>query len=371
MLAKGHSIVQMIDQLAPSRLAMPNDPIGLQLGSLNREIKRALVTLDVTEEVVDEAIAIGANLIIAHHALIYRPLKNIRTDTPVGRIIEKCIQNQIAIYIAHTNLDIAEGGINDMMADALNLKNVRFLSEIHQDAIYKLVVYVPEADHDRVRQALFDAGAGKIGQYSHCSFNLEGTGTFLPGEGTNPHIGTQGKLENVHEVRVETVVPEPLLDRVISAMKRAHPYEEPAFDIYRLYIDGARYGLGRIGTLERPVTLQQLATTVRDVFAMNGVRIVGDMQKQVSKVAVMGGAGSKYMYDAVRNGADVYITGDVDFHTAQDALSAGICLIDAGHYAEHIMKEHVVQYLSKQMKKMKWDTEIVASQVNTNPFQSI
>ncbi|MDF2726366.1 MAG: hypothetical protein K0Q59_6044, partial [Paenibacillus sp.] len=208
MFAKGQTVIQLIERLAPKHLAVPDDKIGLQLGTLRKDIQTVLVTLDVTEEVVEEAIRLQAELIIAHHAIIYRPLAHLQTDTPAGRLYEKLIKHDIAVYIAHTNLDVAEGGINDMMAQALQLEVSGHLEDVHTEKLKKLVVFVPQTHQEQVRTALFNAGAGWIGNYSHCSFNIPGTGTFKPQEGTDPYIGQAGKLEQVNEVRIETIVPE-------------------------------------------------------------------------------------------------------------------------------------------------------------------
>ena len=202
MFAHGQTVAQLMERLAPKHYAVEGDRIGLQVGTLQKEIRKVLVALDVTDAVVDEAIEAGADLIIAHHAVIYRPLAKIDTATPAGRMYEKLIKNDIAVYIAHTNLDVADGGINDWMADMLGLIGRDCLEEVHTDKLSKLVVFVPEDHHERVLEALWQAGAGQIGHYGKCSFNIEGTGTFLPGEGTNPHIGKPGKLERTREIRV-------------------------------------------------------------------------------------------------------------------------------------------------------------------------
>lgn len=225
MLAKGQTVIQLMEELAPKHYAVPDDKIGLQLGTLQKEISNVLVALDVNDEVIDEAIALQANLIIAHHAIIFRPLAHLQTDSVAGKLYEKLIKHDISVYITHTNLDVAEGGVNDMMADAIGLSVLSPLEDIHTDKLKKLVVFVPEAYLEPVREALFRAGAGSIGQYSHCSFNIEGIGTFLPEAGSEPFIGKQGKLEHVREVRLETIVPQSVERKAIQAMLKAHPYE--------------------------------------------------------------------------------------------------------------------------------------------------
>lgn len=369
MFAKGQTIIQLLERFAPKHYALPDDKIGLQLGTLRKEIKRVLVTLDVTEAVVDEAIAEGAELIVAHHAIIYRPLAHLQTDTPAGRLYEKLIKHDISVYVAHTNLDVADGGINDMMAEALGLKELSQLEEVHTEKLKKLVVFVPENHHQQVLTALFAGGAGWIGDYSHCSFNIEGTGTFLPREGTNPHIGQQGKLERVKEIRVETVVPESAEKSVIQSMLKAHPYEEVAYDLYPMDLKGRTFGLGRVGKLPQPLSLKDFAALVKTGFAVPAVRVVGDLHRPIRKAAVLGGSGSRYVRHALFAGADVLVTGDIDYHTAHDALAAGLCIVDPGHNAEKIMKRHVAKWLADKLKEAKYETAVQPSLIDTEPFQ--
>ncbi|GIO34183.1 MULTISPECIES: Nif3-like dinuclear metal center hexameric protein [Paenibacillus] len=371
MFAKGQTVIQWMEQLAPKHLAYPDDRdrIGLQLGTLQKEIRTVLVALDVNEEVVDEAVRIGADLIIAHHAIIFRPLKSIQTDSAAGKVYERLIKHDIAVYIAHTNLDNAEWGMNDWMAEALGIRNTVPVEETQREPLYKLAVFVPATHADQVREAVFGAGAGAIGNYSHCSFNVAGTGTFLPQEGTNPFLGSAGKLEQAEEVRIETIVPQSIRSSVIQAMLKAHPYEEVAYDLYPLDLKGKAYGLGRAGKLEKEMTLAAFSQVVKDKLDVPHVRVVGDPDRIVKKAAVIGGSGSRYYQAARFRGADVLVTGDVDYHTAQDALAAGIALIDPGHNAEKIMKAKVADWLKAQAEKHRYDIQAVASAVDTEPFR--
>jgi dinuclear metal center YbgI/SA1388 family protein len=371
LFAKGQSIIQLMEELAPKHYAVENDKIGLQLGTLNKEVSHVLVALDVTDDVVEEAIQLGANLIIAHHAIIFRALSHLQTDSPAGKLYEKLIKNDIAVYIAHTNLDVAEGGVNDLMADALGLTNLAPLENVHTEMLKKLVVFVPEDHLEKVRQALFHAGAGWIGKYSHCSFNIEGTGTFIPEEGSEPFIGKQGKLEQVREVRLETVIPQSIERKAIQGMLKAHPYEEVAYDLYQLDLKGRTFGLGRVGKLGTPVTLQELCERVKQAYDVPMVRLVGDPGRPVQKIAVLGGSGSRYVRHAQFAGADVLVTGDIDYHTAHDALAAGIAIIDPGHNVEKIMKQGVADYLHRRLLEKKSTTQVFASQLNTEPFRFV
>ncbi|ANE47333.1 hypothetical protein SY83_14840 [Paenibacillus swuensis] len=368
MLAKGQTVIQYMEQLAPKHYAVPDDRIGLQLGTLHKDIRKVLVALDVTDAVAEEAIAEGADLIIAHHAIIFRALKHLQTDSPSGKLYEKLIKHDIAVYISHTNLDVADGGVNDMMAEALGLTGLAPLEDIHTEKLYKLVVFVPETHHAQVLEALFQAGAGHIGNYSHCSFNINGKGTFKPQEGASPFTGQLGKLEETDEVRIEVLVPDNVHRKVVQAMLKAHPYEEVAYDLYAMDLKGRSFGLGRVGKLPETVTLRELNERVKAAFRVPLSRVVGDPEQTVRKVAVLGGSGSRYIGHAMFAGADVLVTGDIDYHTAHDALAAGLCIIDPGHNVEKIMKHGVAEWLRERLGESKNATEVVASREETEPF---
>lgn len=369
MFARGETVIQIMERLAPKHYAEPEDKIGLQVGSLRKEIRTVLVALDVTPEVVAEAATVGAELIIAHHAVIYRPLAHLQTDTPAGALAAELLRRDMAVYISHTNLDSADGGMNDWMAEALGLDGRQVLREAHTDRLYKLVVFVPESHQDAVRGAMFSAGAGWIGNYSHCSFNVAGTGTFLPQEGSQPYIGSQGKLEQAAEVRIETIVPQSARKAVVSAMLKAHPYEEVAYDLYAVDLKGRSFGLGRVGKLPVEECLDAFAERVKKAFDVPFVRVVGEADKKIRKVAVLGGAGSRFIHNAMFAGADVLVTGDIDYHTAHDAAAAGMALVDPGHNAEKIMKRKVAEWLQQKLREQGYATQAVASQVNTEPFR--
>ncbi|MFC5703640.1 Nif3-like dinuclear metal center hexameric protein [Cohnella faecalis] len=369
MFARGETVVQLMEKLAPKHYAVQDDKIGLQVGTLRKEIKKVLIALDVTPEVVDEASALGCELIIAHHAVIYRPLAHLRTDTPAGALASALLRNDIAVYISHTNLDTADGGMNDWMAEALELEGRGVLEEVHTDKLFKLAVFVPETHAEAVRNALFQAGAGWIGNYSHCSFNVPGTGTFLPREGSEPFLGKPGKLEQAAEIRIETVVPDSVRKAVVSAMLKAHPYEEVAYDLYPMDLKGRSFGLGRVGKLASAESLDAFAERVKTALDVPFVRVVGAPDKSIRKVAVLGGSGSRYIRHASFAGADVLVTGDIDYHTAHDALAAGLAIVDPGHNAEKIMKRKVAEWLGNKLKEQKYETEVFASQIATEPFR--
>lgn len=360
-------IFQLIEQWAPLHLAYDWDNVGLQIGSAQDETTKVMVTLDVVESVVDEAIKTGANLIIAHHPLLFQSLKKIDYDSFKGKVIQKLIANQITVYAAHTNLDIAKNGVNDLLSDALAIKQKTHLVETYVEPLYKLVVYVPKDHASNVRKALGDKGLGHIGNYSHCSFNTEGTGTFMPEEGTDPFIGKKNELTFVEEVKIETVVMEKDLQKALDTMKKHHPYEEVAYDLYQLAQKGPTYGLGAVGELGQGITLHDLCEKVKKAFNVRTVRVTGDENKLIRKVAILGGSGERYIQQAFKQGADVFITGDMTFHQAQDAYEMGLAVIDPGHYIEEIMKQATADYLSKLCT----ETECVVSTIDTNPFRYV
>ncbi|MGX4256991.1 Nif3-like dinuclear metal center hexameric protein [Bacillus sp. YH3-2-B2] len=364
----GQEIIQLFEQFSPKAYAVEGDKIGLQIGTLNKPVKNVMVTLDVLEQTVDEAIEKKVDLIIAHHPPIFRPLKQITTDQPGGRLIEKCIKHDIAVYAAHTNLDVADGGVNDLLAEALGLTDTEVLVPTYSDPMKKLAVYVPKDYEEAVRTALGNAGAGHIGNYSHCAFSSEGIGSFKPLEGADPFIGQTGELELVHEVRLETVFPASMEKTVIKALKKSHPYEEVAYDIYPVEQSPLEKGLGRIGKLQQDMTLEEFALFVKEKFDVNGVRMVGERNSKVKKVAVLGGDGNKYIYQAKRKGADVYVTGDLYFHVAHDAMMMGLNVVDPGHYAEKIMRKGTAEKLTAMAVEKNYDVRIFASETDTNPF---
>lgn len=363
------TIIQAFEEFSPKHLAMEGDKIGLQLGSLSKKAGKVMVTLDVLEPVVDEAVEAGVDLIIAHHPLLFRPIKSLNVDTAYGRTVEKLIKHDITVYAAHTNLDVAEGGVNDLMCEALGIEDTEVLVPTSEDGLKKLVAFVPEKYADRVREAVGDAGAGHIGNYSHCAFTVTGRGAFKPEQGAVPFLGEEGKLERPAEERIETVFFASEEKKIVRALTEAHPYEEVAYDIYDMAVPGRQQGLGRIGKIKEEITLDEFAAHVKIAFGVNGLRVVGDGKKIVKKAAVLGGDGNKYAMTALNKGADVYITGDLYFHVAHDAWMEGLTMIDPGHHVEQIMKKAVAGRLSEQMVKNRWDTEIMISTVQTDPFR--
>lgn len=367
----GHEIITLFEQWSPKRFAEDWDPIGLHIGQLNRPVNKVMITLDVNEAVVDEAIANGANLIIAHHPPIFSPLKHIWTDTPQGRLIEKCIKHDISVYAAHTNLDVAPGGVNDLLASRLGLEDIEVMEPTISDPLYKLAVFCPVDQADELREVLARSGAGAIGDYAGCSFTSTGTGRFTPSAGADPFIGKVGKMEEVEEERIEVVLPGPLRSKVLKAMLAAHPYEEPAYDFFVLDQRTEEFGLGRVGKLPEAMELSEFAQFVKKALDVPAARIVGDVSKSVRKVAILGGSGSKYIRAAKRKGADVFVTGDMDFHSAQDAELMELAIVDPGHHVEKVMIEGVARYMEQACTEKGYDVTFIESRVNTEPFRFI
>lgn len=361
-------LIKIMNDLAPPALAEEWDNIGLQVGDPAQTVDKVLVSLDVEERVVDEAIHQKAGLIISHHPLIFHPIKHLSYDQPIGKTVKKLIKHDIAVFSAHTNLDIVPGGVNDLLAELLGLAEVEVLSRTKEEKLLKFVVFVPVEYLDQVRNALCAAGAGHIGQYAHCTFAAAGEGTFLPLEGTNPFVGEQGKMEKVPEYRLETIIPPDKLPAVLHAVAQSHPYEEPAYDIYPTFLAGTKYGLGRVGSLPQPLTLRQLTRKVKEVLGMEVGRVAGDWNQVISKVAVCGGGGMSFLGAAIDRGAQCFITGDVKYHEGQSALAQGISVIDGGHYeTEAVFIPRLVALLNHLLAAQSVD--ILASQVNTNPWR--
>lgn len=370
MAVNGQEIIRLFETWSPKKLAcMENDPIGLAIGTLNKPVSNVLVTLDVNDAVVNEAIDKGCELIIAHHPPIFRKLANIRTDNPAGALYEKLIKNDIAVYAAHTNLDVATGGVNDLLADALQLQNCTILEQTYSEKLMKLIVFEQKDNAEALRTALMNAGAGTIGNYKGCSFTTYGEGRFFPEDGANPTKGQVGALHVEDEARIEVVFPQSTKNRVLKAMLNAHSYEEPAYDLYTMDIDVNEMGLGRIGRLAEPMTLRQFAEHVKTQLDVPFVRIVGDGESVVSKVAVVGGDGNKYIYAAKRAGADVFVTGDMYFHTAQDAEAIGLNIVDPGHHVEKVMIPGVANKMRTLCDKL--DVQFIESNVHTEPFTCV
>jgi dinuclear metal center YbgI/SA1388 family protein len=341
--------VRIMERFAPLSLAAEWDNVGLLLGDPSREVRRVMTCLTVTPESVAEAVRENANLIVSHHPILFRPVQKVTTANTEGRMLLDLAKAEIAVYSAHTAYDNAPGGINDGLARRLGLTQVRHLRSLPTGKDVKLVVFVPDADLGKVSDAVFAAGAGVIGQYRECSFRLSGTGTFFGGDATNPTVGQKGRRENVAEWRLEVVCPSNRLETVIRAMRQAHSYEEPAFDIYPLQPDPSRHGQGRIGILAEQTTLGGFASRIKASLGAKIVQTVGDESRSIRTVALACGAAGEFLSDAIRQNADVFLTGEIRFHDALSAQARGIALVIPGHHAtERPGLEELAERLAKE-----------------------
>ncbi len=351
-------IIRIIEDWAPKSVAWEKDNVGLQVGSLQKEIKNILLCLDVNEKVVEEAVSKNCNLIISHHPLLFRPLKKIEPEKDrISEVIEKLIKKDITLYSAHTNLDFTRSGVSFKLADKLELTNQKFLSN-QTSNLNKLIVFVPIDYADKVAEAMYLAGAGIIGEYSNCSFRTKGTGTFRGSDKSNPTVGTKGKLEKVDEIRIEVIVDNFNLKNVIDQMLKAHPYEEVAYDVYPLKNENPNFGAGVIGELKQEISEREFLLHVSKVLKIKNFRFNHGSKSKIKKVAVCGGSGSDLLEVAIKNGADAFVTADIKYHTFQDA-EGKILLIDAGHYETEILvldeiKQRLEKSLTNKIKVFKY-----------------
>lgn len=346
-MAKLADLIHTMETLAPPFFAEEWDNVGLQQGHPDQDLAKVLLALTPSEDVVDEAIAGGYDLLLTHHPLIFSGLKTLRQDHPQGRILAKMIKADLAHYCAHTNLDVAPGGVNDVLAGRLGLQDTKVLAPAGSRKTYKLTVFVPLKDVQAVQAALFQAGAGQQGAYDACSWQCEGLGSYRPLEGAQPAIGQVGHYHEEAEARLEVLVQEKDLARVQHALLQAHPYEEVAYDLFEEVHQQTPYGLGRIGQVPQPQALRDLLPRWSQALETD-LKVFGSQDRVVDRVGLCGGSGQSLLNQAVRAGCQVYLTGDVRYHGFQEAQEKGIVLIDAGHYAsEAPVLDHVAQRLQE------------------------
>jgi len=355
-------IIDCIEAIAPLSLQESYDNAGLLTGNASSEVTGALVTLDVTEGVIDEAVALGFNLILAHHPILFKPLKKITGGSDVERCLIKAIKNDIAIYSAHTNLDNSAAGVNAKLCEMLGLQNQQILSPM-DGQLRKLVVFVPLSHAQQVKQAMFETGAGHIGNYDSCSFTVEGEGSFRPLSGSNPYSGSQGKLHTDSELRIETVVPAWREKAVIAAMLKAHPYEEVAWDSYTLNNKPAISGAGMTGQLKTNMMEAGFIELLKAILKVPAIKCSPFTGKEVQKVAVCGGSGNFLIRDAIHSGAQVFVTGELKYHDYFMA-DGKILLVEAGHFeTEQFTKQLLVQIVKEKFPTF----ALQISAINTNP----
>ncbi len=349
---KAAEIINLLNEWAPLYLIDEWDNTGFQIGDSKREVKRILISLDLDREVFEKALREDVQMIVTHHPIIFKPLKTLVRDNYKEKLIYDIIKEDIVVYNAHTNLDVAKNGVNETLARVLDIKDTEPLKTTYEEPLYKIVVFVPNSHRDLIIKTLGNEGAGWVGNYSHCTYNVEGVGTFMPREGTNPFIGETNILEKVEETRIETIVEKKDLQRILDKMIKVHPYEEVAYDIYPLANKGKSLGDGRVGEIEK-VSLSQYLDKVKKSLNVDNIIVYGDRDRIINRVAVCGGSGSSFIYDAYLREAQVYITGDIKYHDAQYANELGLTIIDAGHYhTEKVILPVIKEYLEEKTQKM-------------------
>lgn len=340
-------IIAAIEEYAPLSLQESYDNSGLQVGDRAQVVTAVLLCTDVTEEIIGEAVARGANLIISHHPLLFHGLKHLTGRNPIERIVRAAVKRDIAIYSSHTSMDNATGGVSFKMAEKIGLGNVSVMLP-QPGQLYKLVVFVPIKEAARVRDAMFAAGAGRLGDYDSCSYALEGKGSFRALAGAHPWVGSIDELHHEDEMRLEVLVMRNCKDAVVQAMLRSHPYEEPAYDLIELDNPSKYTGSGVVGDTQQPIEAAEFLNSLKTAFGTAMVRYAGNIHQMISRVALCGGAGADFIGDAVAAHADIYVTGDVKYHEFTSYCDK-ILIADIGHYeSEHFTKEIFYDIIQKK-----------------------
>ncbi len=361
--------MEVMEEIAPASLAQDWDNIGLQVGHQNWPVEKIWVALDPTDELVAEACLQGVSLLITHHPLIFYPLAAVDPETSTGRIIQTALQKKLAIFCAHTNLDSAIGGVNDILAEKLGLQDTTVLKPADHVDLYKLVVFVPVGYEEKILDALFESGAGKMEKYSDTSFRTKGVGTFKPGVTAKPFKGRVGEISNSTEYRIEVLVGKKDLSQVIRSLERTHPYEEMAYDVYATSVEKSKVGLGRIGNLVNDLPLEALAQRIKGVLGLDTVRAVGDPRQTIRRVAVCSGSGRGLLGDFFASDAQVYVSGDLGYHDGRRTEAQGRALIDIGHFAsEHLVLESLAAGLKNALSTRGYIVDVEAYAHERNCF---
>jgi dinuclear metal center YbgI/SA1388 family protein len=345
------NIVQLFEDWAPKWIAWEKDNVGLQVGDSHNRVTKILITLDVTKQIIDEAIARKAELIVSHHPLLFRPPAAISTSDPIGDLVLRLAEHKIALFSAHTNLDYAQGGVNFALAEKLGLKDIRFLTPL-KNSLAKIVAFVPDGHVERVLCA-------------------KGTGSFYGSPASNPFMGKSGKLEFVEETRLEMIAPRAVLSGVVAAFKAVHPYEEPAYDIYFIENTNPNFGMGALGRLPKPQLLGSFLKSLKRILSIGALRYTGSLTHKIQNIAVCGGAGSDLLPDAITAKADVFITADVRYHAFQKANDT-IALVDAGHWeTEHVILKPIAARLRSAARAAHEPLSVFITKHKTNPIKTI
>jgi len=360
---KVKNLLNNLDKIAPFFLQESFDNSGIQFADLDAPIKKILLSLDVTQDVLGEALENKVNLVICHHPLLFSPLKQITKQK--NPILFKAITNEINLLAMHTNYDLAENGLNDYVANLLGIKKISPLQG-SSEKIFKFAVYAPVQHADKVSQAIFKAGAGKIGKYTETSFNISGKGTFKPTKGTNPFIGKIGEKEEVQEIKIETVVAERDLDSVVQAMKSVHPYEEPAYDAYELKTKPS-FGVGIFGEIDKEVEISKFSLDVKGKLQAHYIRLIKSNEQKIKRVALCTGSGGSLLEQVTNKSANLYITGDITYHTALRAKELGLNVLDVEHFDT---EKFFVESLHEQLIKFGIPKDmLIKSKKMESPYQ--
>jgi dinuclear metal center YbgI/SA1388 family protein len=363
---KLQKIVRALEEVSPGRLAQSWDNVGFLVGDRNAEFTSVMLTIDVTRAVLEEARHKGTDLVLAYHPVIWDGLKNVTADGP-GKMVYEAIRHGIGIYSIHTSLDAAAGGVNDGLAEMVGIENGRPVGdwvEAGKD-LYKVVVFVPLDAASAVADGIFEAGAGAMGNYSRCSFRVKGQGTFLPQEGASPAIGKVGKSENVEELRLESIVPAEKLEAVIASIRQVHPYEEPAFDVIPLYDAEGRGGLGRMGELDKPATMNEIVARIKAATGAGVAGFVGEDERLVRTAAVCAGTCGKLLFSVMAAKCDLYVTGEMKHHEALAAQEAGLSCICLSHT---VSERFILRKLARKLAERLSGLEINISEADKDPF---
>ncbi|MBN1795154.1 MAG: Nif3-like dinuclear metal center hexameric protein [Sedimentisphaerales bacterium] len=379
---KINDIQKTVERMFPPDLAQGWDNTGLLIGNANQQVKNILLTIDITSEVLNEAKRLKTDLIISYHPIIWDGLKKIVAEPAVKPqakylaprstrgIVYELIRSGISVYSLHTSLDVVQGGVNDGLAEMVGIKDAKPIGDYVQNPAadsYKLVVFIPVRAVNKVTKAIFDAGAGRLGNYSNCGFQTSGIGSFLPRDGANPAIGKKGKLETVEEMRFECIVPASRLNAVLAALIKMHPYEEPAFDVFKLHNPQTPVGLGRIGNLAKPKPLKEIIANIK---RQTGAKVMGIVptcreNRKVKKAAVCAGSCGKIINLVIAQKCDLYLTGELKHHQALAAQEAGLTCICLSH---SVSERFILKKLARQLQKSLKQVKITISKKDKDPF---
>jgi len=369
MEAKVVDIIKAMETIAPIGLAEEWDNAGLQVGRKDRAVRKIWISLDPGPDVVNDACRNDVDLLITHHPLIFHPLKSINLNTAVGDIIQKAVRHHMAIFSAHTNLDNAIDGLNDVLAQRIGINNLKVLGKVRALENYKLVLYVPVAYEQQILNSIFETNAGEIGSYTCCSFRNKGTGTYKPGSSSKPFSGNVGEITHADEIRIETIVRKSDLNSVIEHVRKNHPYETMAYDIYPLIKNEDRQGSGRIGDLDESTELISFARSIKEKLGLNSIKIAGNPDLTVKTAAVCTGSGSSLVNNFISSGAQVYISGDLRYHDARAVEAENLGLIDIGHFAsEHLIVEVLAERLKNVLSTHEIHVKVEAYGLEQDPF---